>query len=107
MATIFAVHVLPRLVPLRRPVRFALTNPRDAAAILADLAAAVASGELDPTEAEKISALARARVEAVDVSELLATVRRLEGGGHANGAGGGNGMAPDHEAEGDDAGPTV
>jgi hypothetical protein len=94
MATLFAIHVLPKLVPAPRArrVQFHLSNPSSATAILADTARAVADGHLTPAEAEQIGTLARARMEAVDLAEMRAALRRLE----ARNAGIGSDLAADH-----------
>jgi hypothetical protein len=74
---------LERLVPPRRDriIRFALpalTNAGDAAAAMAAIAAAVASGEVTTGEAAELSGLVTAFAKALETSELEASIAALE-----------------------------
>lgn len=79
-AALFCQHILPRFMPLARshPVEFQLSDPASATAILADVARAVAAGELAPEEAERIGTIAKTRMEAIDLAQMNSTLRRLE-----------------------------
>jgi hypothetical protein len=74
---------LDRVLPARkdRPVTFALppiNTPQDAAATISAVLAAVASGELTPSDASEISKLIEVYVETVKTSEFAERLNQLE-----------------------------
>jgi hypothetical protein len=74
---------LDRVFPVRRdkPVTFSLRtieSPEQAAGAMADVLAAVASGELTPMEAAEISKLVDVYVRSVETNELSKRLERLE-----------------------------
>jgi hypothetical protein len=74
---------LDRILPPRkdRPLTFdfpAITNAAEAAATMSAILAAVASGEITPTEASEIGKLVDSYVRAVEATELAARIERLE-----------------------------
>jgi hypothetical protein len=74
---------LDRILPPRkdRPLTFnfpAITNAAEAAATMSAILAAVASGEITPTEASEIGKLVDNYVRAVEATELAARIERLE-----------------------------
>ena len=74
---------LDRIVPPRRerPIQFrlpALRAPRDAAAALAAIADALASGNISTSEAAELSAIVESFVRTVEVSEFDQRLRALE-----------------------------
>jgi hypothetical protein len=74
---------LDRILPPRkdRPLSFhfpAITNAAEAAATMSAILAAVASGEITPTEASEIGKLVDSYVRAVEATELAARIERLE-----------------------------
>jgi hypothetical protein len=76
---------LDRLVPPRRdrPVHFAipaLNSANDSSKAMAAITAAVASGELTPTEAAELSSVVEAYVRAIETSEIERRLRILEQG---------------------------
>jgi hypothetical protein len=75
---------LDRILPPRkdRPLTFhfpAITNAAEAAKTMSAILAAVASGEITPTEAAEIGKLVDSYVRAVEANELAAGIERLEG----------------------------
>jgi len=79
---------LERILPPRRerPVRFKLPelqSPPDAAAAMAALAAAVADGDLTPSEAAELSKLVAAYVKALEASDFDQRLRAIEAKGDA------------------------
>jgi hypothetical protein len=70
-----------------RPVEFRLSDPASATAILADVARAVAEGVVTPEEGEKIGAIARTRMEAIELGDITRTLRRMEMGREWGGSG--------------------
>jgi len=77
---------LDRIFPVRRdkPVTFALRtieSPEEAANAMADVLAAVATGELTPMEAAEISKLVDVYVRSVETNELSKRLDRLEKAG--------------------------
>jgi hypothetical protein len=80
---------LERILPPRRerPVRFKLPelqSPPDAAAAMAALAAAVADGDLTPSEAAELSKLVAAYVKALEASDFDQRLRAIEGEGRCD-----------------------
>ena len=79
-----ALRLCPdRILPPRkdRPVTFALppiNSAQDAAATVSAVLAAVACGELTPTDAGEISKLIEANVRAFETAELAERLERLE-----------------------------
>jgi Family of unknown function (DUF5681) len=74
---------LDRILPPRkdRPLTFnfpAITNAAEAASTMSAILAAVASGEITPTEAAEIGKLVDSYVRAVEATELAARIERLE-----------------------------
>jgi hypothetical protein len=74
---------LERILPARRdrPVNFQLPSIKsasDAAAAMASITEAVASGQLTPSEAALIGQLVDATVHALDASELTRRIEALE-----------------------------
>ena len=74
---------LDRILPPRkdRPLTFnfpAITNAAEAANTMSAILAAVASGEITPTEASEIGKLVDSYVRAVEATELAARIERLE-----------------------------
>jgi hypothetical protein len=74
---------LDRILPPRkdRPLTFdfsAITNAAEAATTMSAILAAVASGEITPTEASEIGKLVDSYVRAVEATELVARIERLE-----------------------------
>ncbi len=74
---------LDRILPPRkdRPLTFdfpQITNAAEAAATMSAILAAVASGEITPTEASEIGKLVDSYVRAVEATELAARIERLE-----------------------------
>jgi hypothetical protein len=74
---------LDRILPPRRdrPVTFTLppiNSAQDAAATVSAVLAAVAAGELTPTDAGEISKLIEAYVKAFETAELAERLERLE-----------------------------
>jgi hypothetical protein len=74
---------LDRILPPRkdRPLTFefpAITNAAEAATTMSAILAAVASGEITPTEASEIGKLVDSYVRAVEATELAARIERLE-----------------------------
>ena len=74
---------LDRILPPRkdRPLTFtfpAITNASEAAKTMSAILAAVASGEITPTEASEIGKLVDSYVRAVEATELAARIERLE-----------------------------
>jgi hypothetical protein len=74
---------LDRILPPRRdrPLTFnfpAITNAAEAAKTMSAILAAVASGEITPTEAAEIGKLVDGYVRAVEATELAARIERLE-----------------------------
>ena len=74
---------LDRILPPRkdRPLTFnfpAITNAAEAANTMSAILAAVASGEITPTEASEIGKLVDNYVRAVEATELAARIERLE-----------------------------
>ena len=74
---------LDRILPPRkdRPVSFTLPpieNAQDAAATVSSVLAAVAAGELTPSDAGEISKLIEAYVKAFETAELAERLERLE-----------------------------
>jgi hypothetical protein len=74
---------LDRILPPRkdRPLTFnfpAITNAAEAANTMSAILAAVASGEITPTEAAEIGKLVDSYVRAVEATELAARIERLE-----------------------------
>ena len=74
---------LDRVLPARkdRPVTFALPpikTPQDAAATISAVLAAVASGELTPSDASEISKLIDVYIEAVKTSDIVERLDRIE-----------------------------
>jgi hypothetical protein len=74
---------LDRILPPRkdRPLTFefpAITNASEAATTMSAILAAVASGEITPTEASEIGKLVDSYVRAVEATELAARIERLE-----------------------------
>lgn len=74
---------LERIAPPRKdsPVRFALPTihrPEDIVAAGAAMLAAVASGDLTPSEAQAIGALLQAHAKTIELHDLEARVARLE-----------------------------
>jgi hypothetical protein len=64
-----------------RSVRFALPalrSPADAAGAMATITAAVASGEITPSEAAELSKLVEAYVKAIEASEFDQRLRAVE-----------------------------
>jgi hypothetical protein len=75
---------LDRILPPRkdRPLTFdfpAITSAAEAATTMSAILAAVASGEITPTEASEIGKLVDSYVRAVEATELAARIERLEG----------------------------
>lgn len=76
--------VLDRIAPARRdnPVRFdmpAIESPADAAKASAAILAAVAAGDLTPSEADQISKVVDAFVRALEAHEFERRLQALEG----------------------------
>jgi hypothetical protein len=74
---------LDRILPPRkdRPLTFnfpSITNAAEAASTMSAILAAVASGEITPTEASEIGKLVDSYVRAVEATELAARIERLE-----------------------------
>ena len=74
---------LDRVLPARkdRPVTFTLPpikTPQDAAATISAVLAAVASGELTPSDASEISKLIDVYIEAVKTSDIVERLDRIE-----------------------------
>jgi hypothetical protein len=74
---------LDRVLPARkdRPVTFALpaiNTPQDAAATISAVLAAVAAGELTPSDASEISKLIEVYVETVKTAEFAERLNQLE-----------------------------
>jgi hypothetical protein len=74
---------LDRILPPRkdRPLTFhfhAITNAAEAATTMSAILAAVAAGEITPTEAAEIGKLVDSYVRAVEATELAARIERLE-----------------------------
>jgi hypothetical protein len=74
---------LERLLPVRRdrPVMFTLPRiktPADAVKAAAALVEAVASGDLTPSEAAELSKLVEGFTRAIETTELLDRIERLE-----------------------------
>ena len=74
---------LDRILPPRRdrPVTFTLPeikSAQDAAAILSSVLAAVAAGEITPTDAAEVSKLIDSYVKAYETAELAERLERLE-----------------------------
>ena len=74
---------LDRIFPPRkdRPVTFeipAIASPGDAAKVSSAILAAVASGDLTPTDAGEISKLVDSYVKAFETAELAERLERLE-----------------------------
>ena len=74
---------LERILPPRkdRPVNFAfpkITNAKEAAATMSAVLAAVASGDLTPTEAAEVGKLVDIFVKAVEATDLTERLERLE-----------------------------
>jgi hypothetical protein len=74
---------LDRILPPRkdRPVSFSLpeiTSPKQAAAAIASVLAAVAKGDITPTEASEVSKIVDVYVRAVETTELAERIARLE-----------------------------
>jgi hypothetical protein len=74
---------LDRILPPRkdRPLTFdfpAIANAAEAATTMSAILAAVASGEITPTEASEIGKLVDSYVRAVEATELAARIERLE-----------------------------
>lgn len=74
---------LDRIFPPRkdRPVTFeipAIASPGDAAKVTSAILAAVASGDLTPTDAGEISKLVDSYVKAFETAELVERLERLE-----------------------------
>jgi Family of unknown function (DUF5681) len=74
---------LDRILPPRkdRPLTYhfpEITNAAEAAATMSAILAAVASGEITPTEASEIGKLVDSYVRAVEATELAARIERLE-----------------------------
>lgn len=74
---------LDRILPPRkdRPLTFhfpAITNAAEAARTMSAILAAVASGEITPTEASEIGKLVDSYVRAVEATELAERIERLE-----------------------------
>jgi hypothetical protein len=77
--------VMDRIMPPRkdRPMMFALPKletPADAVKASAALVAAVASGDLTPSEAEDLSRLVDRFVRAVEATDILERLENLEAG---------------------------
>jgi hypothetical protein len=75
---------LDRIVPPRRdrPVRFTipeLNSADDASKAMAAITAAVARGELTPTEAAELSSVITAYVKAIEATEIERRLQALEG----------------------------
>jgi hypothetical protein len=74
---------IDRILPPRkdRPLTFCfptITNAAEAAKTMSAILAAVASGEITPTEASEIGKLVDSYVRAVEATELAARIERLE-----------------------------
>jgi hypothetical protein len=74
---------LDRILPPRRdrPVNFTLpsiNSAQDAAAIVSSVLAAVAAGEITPTDAAEIGKLIDSYVKAYETAELAERLERLE-----------------------------
>lgn len=74
---------IDRILPPRkdRPVTFTLppiTSPKEAAATISVVLAAVASGELTPAEASEVGKLVDVYVKAVETADLADRLDRLE-----------------------------
>jgi hypothetical protein len=74
---------LERIIPPRkdRPVNFAfpkIENAKEAAATMSTVLAAVAAGDLTPTEATEVGKLVDIFVKAVEASDLTDRLERLE-----------------------------
>jgi Family of unknown function (DUF5681) len=74
---------LDRILPPRkdRPLTFdfpSINNAAEAATTMSAILAAVASGEITPTEASEIGKLVDSYVRAVETTELAARIERLE-----------------------------
>lgn len=74
---------LDRIIPPRkdRPLSFtlpAINSPKEAAATISAVLAAVATGELTPTEASEVGKLIDVYVKAVEATELVERLERLE-----------------------------
>lgn len=74
---------LDRILPPRkdRPLTFyfaTITNAAEAAKTMSAILAAVASGEITPTEASEIGKLVDSYVRAVEATELAERIERLE-----------------------------
>ena len=74
---------LDRILPPRRdrPVTFTLPeikSAQDAAAIVSSVLAAVAAGEITPTDAAEVSKLIDSYVKAYETAELAERLERLE-----------------------------
>jgi hypothetical protein len=74
---------LDRILPPRkdRPVSFALptiNSAQDAAAIVSSVLAAVATGEITPTDAAEVGKLIDSYVKAYETAELAERLERLE-----------------------------
>lgn len=74
---------LDRILPPRkdRPVTFEfppITSPKEAAATISAVLAAVAEGELTPAEASEVGKLVDVHVKAVETAELADRLDRLE-----------------------------
>lgn len=75
--------VLDRIAPTRKdsPVRFALPaigSASEASKVMSALLAAVASGEITPSEAEQVAKIVSAYVSTLEASEFEARLRLLE-----------------------------
>jgi hypothetical protein len=75
---------LDRILPPRkdRPVSFtlpAINSAQDAAAIVSSVLAAVATGEITPTDAAEVGKLIDSYVRAYETAELAERLERLEG----------------------------
>jgi Family of unknown function (DUF5681) len=75
---------LDRILPPRkdRPVSFELpsiTSAKDAAAVVSSVLAAVAAGEMTPTDAAEVGKLIDSYVKSYETAELAERLERLEG----------------------------
>lgn len=72
-----------RIIPPRkdRPVAFSfppINSPKEAAATISSVLAAVAAGDLTPAEASEVGKLIDVYVKAVEATELVERLERLE-----------------------------